>query len=99
MERGEEFQGLFGELCKKYPKQLVRVTGSGLIQAVHLTPAMAMFGGNHEGTKSFLARCRQQGLGVINAGHTVKFTPHFELTSKEVVSMADAFDRVCRSFA
>ena len=50
------------------------------------------------GTPAFLARCRQQGLGVINAGHTVKFTPHFELTSKEVGAMAEAFDRVCRSY-
>ncbi len=90
---------MFGELCSKYPKQLVKVTGSGLIQAVHLTPAMAMFGGNHAGTASFLARCRQQGLGVINAGHTVKFTPHFELSSKEVGAIAEAFDRVCHSFA
>ena len=47
LERGEEFQGVFGELCKKYPKQLLRVTGSGLIQAVHISPSVPMFGGNH----------------------------------------------------
>jgi 4-aminobutyrate aminotransferase-like enzyme len=69
-----------------------------VVQAVHLKPDVPMFGGIHEGTNSFLARCRQMGLGVINAGHTVKFTPHFELTSEEVHAMAQAFEAVCKSY-
>jgi acetylornithine/succinyldiaminopimelate/putrescine aminotransferase len=32
LDRGVEFQAVFGDLCKKYPKLLTRVTGSGLIQ-------------------------------------------------------------------
>lgn len=98
LERGVEFQSVFGELCKKYPSVLSHVTGSGLIQAVHLRSNIPMFGGIHAGTKSFLARCRHNGLGVINAGHAVKFTPHFELTSKEIVAARDAFEQVTKTY-
>lgn len=65
IDRGVEFQSKFGSLCKKHPKILKRVTGSGLLQAVHLQENIPMFGGNHAGTKSFLASCRHAGIGVI----------------------------------
>ena len=67
--RGEEFQSKFGALCKKHPQLLAKVTGSGLLQAVHLQPAVPMFGGNHTGSKSFLAACRHAGIGVIKCVH------------------------------
>ena len=71
-------------LCEKHPHILKQVTGSGLLQAIHLQPNVSMFGGNHAGSLSFLARCRHAGINVINAGHTVKFTSHFNLSSAEV---------------
>lgn len=98
VDRGVEFQAKFTALCKKHPGVLTRVTGSGLLQAVHLSPSVAMFGGNHTGTSSFLALCRQAGIGVINAAHTIKYTPHFELTSKEVDLLVDALDSVCVAY-
>ena len=41
---------------------------------------------------------RVRAAGVINAGHTVKFTPHFELSSAEIAALADAFDGVCKTY-
>jgi len=98
VDRGVEFQAKFGALCQKHPTILKKVTGSGLLQAVHLQPNVPMFGGNQAGTKSFLATCRHAGIGIINAAHTIKFTPHFELTSKEIDLLVDALDGVCTKY-
>ena len=38
------------------------------------------------------------GIGIINAAHTVKFTSHFELTSKEVDLLVSALHRVCANY-
>jgi hypothetical protein len=38
------------------------------------------------------------GIGIINAAHTVKFTSHFELSSKEVDLLVAALDRVCQDY-
>eukprot|EP00048_Salpingoeca_helianthica_P015693 m.228077 g.228077 ORF g.228077 m.228077 type:complete len:436 (-) comp17393_c0_seq1:1658-2965(-) len=98
VKRGEEMQQKFGALCAKYPTILSRVTGSGLLQAVHLQPTVPMFGGNHSGTRSFLAACRHAGIGVINAAHTIKFTSHFNLSSAEIDLLVDALDGVCQKY-
>lgn len=95
---GRMLQARLVELCHAHPEVLSHVTGSGLIQAVHLQQNIPMMGGNHTGTSSFLARCRQYGLGVINAAHTVKFTPHFELNKAEIDLMADTMDMVCADY-
>eukprot|EP00470_Lotharella_oceanica_P012150 CAMPEP_0170185412 /NCGR_PEP_ID=MMETSP0040_2-20121228/36490_1 /TAXON_ID=641309 /ORGANISM="Lotharella oceanica, Strain CCMP622" /LENGTH=58 /DNA_ID=CAMNT_0010431811 /DNA_START=29 /DNA_END=205 /DNA_ORIENTATION=+ len=58
-----------------------------------------MFGGNYPGTESILSRCRQHGLGVINAAHTIKFTPHFEIESKEIELMGEVLRDVAKSYA
>ena len=42
--------------------------------------------------------CAVFASGVINAGHSVKFTPHFELSSAEIAALADAFDGVCKTY-
>eukprot|EP00042_Codosiga_hollandica_P025873 m.118502 g.118502 ORF g.118502 m.118502 type:complete len:525 (-) comp52016_c0_seq4:104-1678(-) len=98
VNRGVEFQEKFGALCRKHPSILHKVTGSGLLQAVHLRPSIPMFGGNQAGTKSFLAACRHAGIGVINAAHTIKYTSHFNLTSAEIDLLVDALDDVCKTY-
>ena len=67
--RGREFQQKMLSLCEKHPSVLKTVTGNGLLQAVHLQSSVPMFGGNHDGTPSFLAQCR---TGLL-AAHTVLF--------------------------
>jgi acetylornithine/succinyldiaminopimelate/putrescine aminotransferase len=57
--RGKELQQKMLTLCAKHPAILKTVTGNGLLQAVHLQPDVAMFGGNQSGTVSFLAQCRK----------------------------------------
>lgn len=99
LERGVEFQKVFRALVAKHPKVLSKVTGSGMIQAVHVTPQVKMFDTLESNTVSFLTRCRHAGLGVINAGHSVKFTPHFELSSHEVHALGETFDAVCTAYA
>jgi acetylornithine/succinyldiaminopimelate/putrescine aminotransferase len=98
IKSGSSLQQRLSKLCNQYPEILSHVTGSGLIQAVHLRPKIPMMGGNHSGTPSFLARCRQNGLGIINAAHTVKFTPHFELSQAEIDLMVDTMDFVCNDY-
>ncbi len=94
LTRGDEIDAAFNELVKKYPSVFTNVTGSGMLQAIHLSPDVSMFGGNTPGTKSFLSRCRQSGLGVINAAHTIKFTTHFQLSKPEVELMAEVLSEV-----
>lgn len=98
LDSGNELHAALGELVKKHPKLLTKVTGSGLLQAVHLQPYVPMWGGLRSETPSFLTRCRHAGLGVINAGHSIKFTPHFELNSAEVSAIFETFDQVCRDY-
>jgi len=85
-------------LCEKYPDVLSHVTGSGLLQGVHLNDAVPMLGGNHEGTMSMLGRSRQNGLGIINAAHALKFTSHFQLTSDEISMLVDTLDYTCAGY-
>lgn len=91
-------QSRFTALCKKNDDVLSHVTGSGLLQGVHLAPTVPMLGGNHEGTSSFLARCRQNGLGIINAAHALKFTSHFNLSTEEVDMLEETLDFVCEDY-
>jgi hypothetical protein len=47
---------------------------------------------------SDVSRFFAAGIGIINAAHTVKFTSHFELSSKEVDLLVAALDRVCHDY-
>lgn len=99
VERGSELQEKMAALVSRHPGKLTTVTGSGLLQAVHLHPDVPMFGGNHLGTPSFLALCRQAGIGIINAAHTIKFTSHFQLSSMEVDLLVAALERVTDQYS
>ena len=74
--RGKEFQQKMLALCAKHPSILKTVTGNGLLQAVHIQPDVPMFGGNQNGTVSFLAQCRK-GLSLFMYLHIVAVTIHF----------------------
>ena len=91
-------QTRFTALCQKNSDLLSHVTGTGLLQGVHLAPHVPMLGGNHEGTSSFLGRCRQRGMGIINAAHALKFTSHFNLSSDEVSMLEETLDIVCDEY-
>jgi acetylornithine/succinyldiaminopimelate/putrescine aminotransferase len=65
--RGLEFQQKMLQLCNKHPSVLKTVTGNGLLQAVHLQPNIPMFGGNHNGTSSFLAQYRKSECLCFNS--------------------------------
>jgi len=99
LSRGDEIQAEFKKITEEYPDVFIGVTGSGLLQAIHLHEDIQMFGGNYPGTPSILSRCRQHGLGVINAAHTIKFTPHFEIGSEEIELMGDVLRDVAKSYA
>lgn len=77
---------------------VLRPHSAPLTPTVHLASDIPMFGGNYTSTPSFLARCRQNGLGIINAAHTVKFTPHFEISEKEVTLLADVMKHVVAEY-
>eukprot|EP00471_Norrisiella_sphaerica_P004775 CAMPEP_0184478474 /NCGR_PEP_ID=MMETSP0113_2-20130426/493_1 /TAXON_ID=91329 /ORGANISM="Norrisiella sphaerica, Strain BC52" /LENGTH=499 /DNA_ID=CAMNT_0026856279 /DNA_START=5 /DNA_END=1504 /DNA_ORIENTATION=+ len=98
LKKGDEFQAEFQKISEENPNVFVGVTGSGLLQAIHLNEKIEMFGGNYPGTQSILSRCRQNGLGVINAAHTIKFTPHFEITSEEIGLIGEVLRDVAKSY-
>eukprot|EP00466_Bigelowiella_natans_P018614 jgi/Bigna1/80456/fgenesh1_pg.71_\ len=98
LQKGDEFQKEFKAIAEENPNVFVGVTGSGLLQAIHLHDDIKMFGGNFPGTESILSRCRQSGLGVINAAHTIKFTPHFEISSPEIDLIGEVLRDVAKSY-
>jgi len=98
LDKGDEFQEEFSAISKEFPDVFTGVTGSGLLQAIHLKKDIKMFGGNHVGTESILSRCRQAGLGVINAAHTIKFTPHFEISTPEIKMIGEVLRDVAKSY-
>jgi len=98
LARGDDFQAEFKKISEEYPDVFTGVTGSGLLQAIHLNENIQMFGGNFTGTESILSRCRQHGLGVINAAHTIKFTPHFEIGDDEIELIGEVLRDVAKSY-
>ena len=73
----------------RFPKDITRVEGTGLLFAVHLDPKRIKVVGIG-GIEEYL---RIKGLGVIHGGkNALRFTPHFAINSTEVDMIVDAVE-------
>lgn len=79
--RGAELLEGLRALQRELPDVVTDVTGTGLLVAAHLDPAVAPVLG-FDGVER---ACRARGLGVIHGGrNAIRLTPHFRITSDEV---------------
>ena len=85
-DRGDEFVEKFKALQAEFPKVITKVQGTGLLCSAELEP--------HQfpvvGMEAVEPWCRRRGLGVIHGGeNALRFTPHFNITSKEIDLIVD----------
>jgi acetylornithine/succinyldiaminopimelate/putrescine aminotransferase len=79
-EQGCAFVGDLLALQTEFPHLVTEVTGTGLLFAAELNPALA----KAIGPGSAEERCRVRGIGVIHGGrNALRFTPHFAITDAE----------------
>ena len=78
--KGKEFIAKFEQLAKELDGRITRVQGTGLLFSCELDSRYKCYGENS--TEEYM---RMQGVGVIHGGaNSLRFTPHFGITSAEV---------------
>ena len=85
-ERGVEFVEKFSALQDEFPHVITKVQGTGLLCSAELEPNQFPV----VGMEAVEPWCRRRGLGVIHGGqNALRFTPHFNITSKEIDLIVD----------
>ena len=80
-DRGLEFVEKFTKLQEEFPHVITKVQGTGLLCSAELEPTQFPV----VGMEAVEPWCRRRGLGVIHGGeNALRFTPHFNITSKEI---------------
>jgi acetylornithine/succinyldiaminopimelate/putrescine aminotransferase len=80
VERGEEFVARLKELAREVDGKITNVQGTGLLFSCELAPEYKAYG-----TDSLEEYMRLHGVGVVHGGeNSLRFTPHFNVTSEEV---------------
>ena len=78
--RGKEMTDKFSELAKELDGRITSVQGTGLLVSCELDPSYKCFGAGS--TEEYM---RLHGIGVVHGGaNSLRFTPHFGITSDEV---------------
>ncbi len=86
--RGEEFVNKLNDLKEKFNGEITGVQGTGLLFSCELDPKFKAYGKG-----SIEEYLRKHGLGVIHGGeNSLRFTPHFNITSGEVDLIVDAVE-------
>jgi len=94
-DRGEEFLVKLEGLMVEFPGLVTKVQGTGLLFSAELHPAIEVVG--FDGIETWL---RKHGLGVIHGGeNSLRFTPHFAITSDEVDLIIDLVRRGIQVFS
>ncbi len=84
-ERGEEVLVKLEALMEELNGPITKVQGTGLLFSCELSPRYKCYG-----TGSVEHYLRTRGIGVIHGGaNSLRFTPHFRITSAEVDLMID----------
>jgi acetylornithine/succinyldiaminopimelate/putrescine aminotransferase len=79
-DRGAELLRKFDALREELDGRITQVQGTGLLLSVELDPTYKCYGAGS--TEEYM---RRHGVGVIHGGdHSLRFTPHFSLTTAEV---------------
>lgn len=85
-ERGTEFLEKLEAVSKKFPGLVTKIQGTGLLFSAEIDSKVFEIVGDN-GLEKYL---RKKGMGVIHGGeNSLRFTPHFRITSKEVDLMMD----------
>jgi acetylornithine/succinyldiaminopimelate/putrescine aminotransferase len=85
VDRGKEFLVKMQALADELGGPITKVQGTGLLFSCELTPDYKAYG-----TGSLEEYMRLKGIGVIHGGeNSLRFTPHFLITSEEVDLMVD----------
>ena len=94
-DRGNDFvDGLRG-LMTEFPDLVTKVQGTGLLFSAELHPGIEVVG--FDGIETWL---RKNGLGVIHGGeNSLRFTPHFAITTHEVDLIIDLVRQGILTFA
>jgi len=88
LERGKEFVDKLNGLKEKLNGLVTNVQGTGLLFSCELAPQFKAYG-----TNSIEEFMRYNGVGVIHGGeNSLRFTPHFAITSTEVDLIIDAVE-------
>ena len=86
-ERGAEFLVRLKELQQELGDRITQVQGTGLLFSIALDPERY----KSYGTRSTEEFMRFRGVSVIHGGkNSLRFTPHFNITSEEVELMVNA---------
>jgi acetylornithine/succinyldiaminopimelate/putrescine aminotransferase len=89
-DRGIEFLEKFNQLAKQFSGVITKVQGTGLLFSVELNTD----GYTVLGKKCVELDLRLNGIGVIHGGkNSLRFTPHFNITSTEVDLVVEAVRR------
>jgi acetylornithine/succinyldiaminopimelate/putrescine aminotransferase len=87
--RGREFIEKLNQLKAELPGYITKVQGTGLLFSCELAPEFKCYGAGS--TEEWL---REHGYGVIHGGaNSLRFTPHFEVSSDEVALIIDGVRR------
>ena len=85
VDRGHEFVTKLKALAEELDGAITKVEGTGLLFSCELDPKFKAYG--TDSTEEFM---RFQGIGVIHGGdNSLRFTPHFQVTSEEVDLIID----------
>ena len=85
VDRGHEFLEKLQALADELDGPITKVQGTGLLFSCELDPVYKAYG-----TNSLEEFMRFNGVGVIHGGeNSLRFTPHFEVTSAEVDLIVD----------
>ena len=88
-ERGREAIAMLEALKGETGGRIIRVQGTGLLFSCELTKEFKGYG-----TGSTEEWMREQGIGVIHGGeNSLRFTPHFAVTSEELQLVVDTVKR------
>ena len=88
LERGKEFVEKLNGLQTKLKGLVTNVQGTGLLFSCELAPEFKAYG-----IGSIEEFMRHNGVGVIHGGeNSLRFTPHFAITSAEVDLIIDAVE-------
>jgi len=85
VDRGNEFVEKLEALGEELNGAITKVEGTGLLFSCELDPRFKAYGA--DSSEEFM---RMQGIGVIHGGeNSLRFTPHFKVTSAEVDLIID----------
>jgi acetylornithine/succinyldiaminopimelate/putrescine aminotransferase len=94
-DKGEEFLVALSGLMDEFPGLVTKVQGTGLLFSAELHSGIEVVG--FDGIETWL---RMNGLGVIHGGeNSLRFTPHFAITSAEVDLIVDLVRQGIRVFS